>query len=223
MTPRRSSADSKFYHLETREPVIQSLGGPPLNRGPITGAPLRPAQAQKNGAAGLYRTPRPCRAVFAFRIPLAGDLRVEELVLDDGIPAMTIGAKQLHGVCQPEVLALQVLRPTLDPVHMRVVTGGAADLAGACVKSLGVITGAMWGDRVFGQLWFWDPKETWSSITWLIFLAYLHARYTLDWRGRRAAILAIVGFAALVFTYVGVDYLLPQIHGASEAANMGQP
>jgi len=79
--------------------------------------------------------------------------------------------------------------------------------------TLGIITGALWGDRVFGQLWFWDPKETWSFITWLIFLAYLHARYTLEWRGRRAAILAIVGFAALVFTYVGVDFLLPQIHG----------
>lgn len=79
--------------------------------------------------------------------------------------------------------------------------------------TLGIITGALWGDRVFGQLWFWDPKETWSFITWLIFLAYLHARYTLDWKGRRAAILAIIGFISLVFTYVGVDFLLPQIHG----------
>ena len=82
-----------------------------------------------------------------------------------------------------------------------------------CFLTVGNITGALWGDRVFGQLWFWDPKETWSFITWLIFLAYLHARYTLDWKGRRAAILAIVGFLALVFTYVGVDFLLPQIHG----------
>ena len=88
--------------------------------------------------------------------------------------------------------------------------------------TLGIITGALWGDRVFGQLWFWDPKETWSFITWLVFLAYLHARYTLDWRGRRAAILAIVGFASLVFTYVGVDFLLPQIHGAASDAGMGQ-
>ena len=79
--------------------------------------------------------------------------------------------------------------------------------------TVGIITGALWGDRVFGQLWFWDPKETWSFITWLIFLAYLHARYTLDWKGRRAAILAIIGFLAVIFTYVGVDYLLPQIHG----------
>jgi len=82
-----------------------------------------------------------------------------------------------------------------------------------CFLTLGNITGAMWSDRVFGQLWFWDPKETWSFITWLVFLAYLHARYSLDWRGRRAAIMAIVGFAALIFTYVGVDFLLPQIHG----------
>jgi ABC-type transport system involved in cytochrome c biogenesis permease subunit len=82
-----------------------------------------------------------------------------------------------------------------------------------CFLTLGIITGALWGDRVFGYLWAWDPKETWSFITWLIFLAYLHARYTLDWKGRRAAILAIIGFLAVVFTYVGVDFLLPQIHG----------
>ena len=79
--------------------------------------------------------------------------------------------------------------------------------------TLGVLTGALWSNRVFGQLWFWDPKETWFFITWLIFLAYLHARYTLEWRGRCAAILAIVGFVALLFTYVGVDFLLPQIDG----------
>ena len=85
-----------------------------------------------------------------------------------------------------------------------------------CFLTLGIITGALWGDRVFGQLWFWDPKETWSFITWLIFMAYLHARYTLDWRGRRAAILAIVGFLAVIFTYVGVDFLLPQIHGTQK-------
>ena len=85
-----------------------------------------------------------------------------------------------------------------------------------CFLTLGIITGSLWGDRVFGQLWFWDPKETWSFITWLIFLAYLHARYTLDWRGRRAAILAIIGFMAVIFTYIGVDIFLPQIHGMQQ-------
>jgi ABC-type transport system involved in cytochrome c biogenesis permease subunit len=78
--------------------------------------------------------------------------------------------------------------------------------------TISIVTGALWADKVGGQLWAWDPKETWSFITWLIFLAYLHARYTHNWRGKRAAWLAIAGFATLVFTYVGVDYLLPHMH-----------
>jgi len=103
-------------------------------------------------------------------------------------------------------------KPGADPRMFDQLSYRAAFFA-FCFLSLGILTGALWGDRVFGQLWFWDPKETWSFITWLIFLAYLHARYTLEWRGRRAAVLAIVGFAAVLFTYVGVDFLLPQIHG----------
>jgi cytochrome c-type biogenesis protein CcsB len=103
-------------------------------------------------------------------------------------------------------------RPGSNPAMFDLLAYRAAFFA-FCFLTLGILTGALWGDRVFGQLWFWDPKETWSFITWLIFLAYLHARYTLEWRGRRAAVLAIVGFAAVLFTYVGVDFLIPQIHG----------
>jgi len=80
-----------------------------------------------------------------------------------------------------------------------------------CFLTVSIVTGALWSDNVFGQLWFWDPKETWSFITWLIFLAYLHSRYNNHWEGHRAAILAIVGFAAVVFTYVGVDFFLPHL------------
>ena len=78
--------------------------------------------------------------------------------------------------------------------------------------TISIVTGSLWADQVGGQLWTWDPKETWSFITWLVFLSYLHARFTHNWSGTRAAILAIVGFATLVFTYVGVDYLLPHMH-----------
>jgi ABC-type transport system involved in cytochrome c biogenesis permease subunit len=78
--------------------------------------------------------------------------------------------------------------------------------------TISIVTGALWADQVGGQLWTWDPKETWSFITWLVFLSYLHARFTHNWSGTRAAILAIAGFATLVFTYVGVDYLLPHMH-----------
>jgi len=115
------------------------------------------------------------------------------------------------------LLMICVLLPFFTSILVRsyawIVIFQTKGLINSIFLTLGIITGALWGDRVFGQLWFWDPKETWSFITWLIFMAYLHARYTLEWRGRRAAILAIVGFAALVFTYVGVDFLLPQIHG----------
>jgi len=78
--------------------------------------------------------------------------------------------------------------------------------------TISIVLGSLWADQVGGQLWTWDPKETWSFITWLVFLSYLHARFTHNWSGTRAAILAIAGFATLVFTYVGVDYLLPHMH-----------
>jgi cytochrome c-type biogenesis protein CcsB len=83
--------------------------------------------------------------------------------------------------------------------------------------TLGIITGAVWANEAWGTYWGWDPKETWSLITWLFYAAYLHARYTRGWRGSRAAILSIVGFLAVVFTYLGVNLLLSGLHsyGAS--------
>lgn len=83
--------------------------------------------------------------------------------------------------------------------------------------TLGIITGAVWANEAWGTYWGWDPKETWSLITWLFYAAYLHARYTRGWRGQRAAILSIAGFLAVVFTYLGVNLLLSGLHsyGAS--------
>lgn len=78
--------------------------------------------------------------------------------------------------------------------------------------SLGIITGAAWANYAWGSYWSWDPKETWSLITWFIYAAFLHARITRDWRGRKSAILSIVGFAAVLFTYFGVNYLLTGLH-----------
>ena len=78
--------------------------------------------------------------------------------------------------------------------------------------TLGIITGAAWAHYAWGTYWSWDPKETWSLITWFIYAAFLHARYTRDWRGRKAAILSIVGFTAVLFTYFGVNYLISGLH-----------
>jgi cytochrome c-type biogenesis protein CcsB len=77
--------------------------------------------------------------------------------------------------------------------------------------SLGIITGAVWANSAWGRYWGWDPKETWSLITWFIYATLLHARLMRGWRGRRIALLSIVGFAAVIFTYLGVN-LLPGLH-----------
>ncbi|UCF30190.1 MAG: c-type cytochrome biogenesis protein CcsB [bacterium] len=78
--------------------------------------------------------------------------------------------------------------------------------------SLGIITGAAWANYAWGTYWSWDPKETWSLITWFVYAAYLHARFTRGWQGTRAAVLSIVGFVAVVFTYFGVNFLLSGLH-----------
>jgi cytochrome c-type biogenesis protein CcsB len=78
--------------------------------------------------------------------------------------------------------------------------------------TLGIITGAAWANYAWGSYWGWDPKETWSLITWFIYAAFLHARFTRDWRGRKTAILSVIGFTAVLFTYFGVNYLISGLH-----------
>lgn len=76
----------------------------------------------------------------------------------------------------------------------------------------GIITGAVWANSAWGTYWSWDPKETWSLITWFIYAAALHFRFTKGWGGTRIAWFSIVGFASVMFTYYGVNYLLPGLH-----------
>jgi cytochrome c-type biogenesis protein CcsB len=82
---------------------------------------------------------------------------------------------------------------------------------GFILLSLGIITGSVWAHNAWGSYWSWDPKETWSLITWLIYAALLHVRLVRGWRGKRTALLSIVGFASMLFTYLGVNYL-PGLH-----------
>ncbi len=77
--------------------------------------------------------------------------------------------------------------------------------------TLGIMTGSVWAYSAWGSYWSWDPKETWSLISWLIYALLIHARYVRGWRGKRLAIIALVGFAAVLFTYLGVNYL-PGLH-----------
>ena len=78
-----------------------------------------------------------------------------------------------------------------------------------------VAAGAIWAQYAWGRFWNWDPKETWSFITWVIYVAYLHARATAGWRGRPVAIIAIVGVVTFWFNFIGVNLLFSGLHSYS--------
>jgi cytochrome c-type biogenesis protein CcsB len=95
---------------------------------------------------------------------------------------------------------------TLDDINYRCLTIGFPLL------TVAIISGAIWAEKAWGTYWSWDPKETWSLITWFIYAALLHGRMTTGWRGKRAALLSIAGFLIMLFTFVGVNLLMPGLH-----------
>ncbi len=94
----------------------------------------------------------------------------------------------------------------LDDVTYRMIAIGWPLL------TAGIITGAVWANSAWGTYWSWDPKETWSLITWFIYAIYLHARYVRGWKGTQMAVISSVGFLAVIFTYLGVNLVLSGLH-----------
>lgn len=76
----------------------------------------------------------------------------------------------------------------------------------------GIITGAIWANSAWGTYWSWDPKETWSLITWFIYALAMHARYTRGWDGTRMSWMALIGLVSVIVTYYGVNFLLSGLH-----------
>jgi cytochrome c-type biogenesis protein CcsB len=101
------------------------------------------------------------------------------------------------------------LFPSLDSLDTMVYR---TIVIGFPLLTIGIVTGAAWANYAWGSYWSWDPKETWSLITWFIYAVFLHARITREWRGKRTAVLSIIGFIAVIFTYLGVNYLLSGLH-----------
>ena len=85
-------------------------------------------------------------------------------------------------------------------------------MVGFLLLTLGIATGSIWAHSAWGAYWSWDPKETWSLITWLVYAALLHARMMKGWHGRRMAWFSLVGFACVLFTYFGVNFILSGLH-----------
>ncbi len=88
----------------------------------------------------------------------------------------------------------------------------ASVVVGFPLLTLGIALGAYWANSAWGRYWGWDPKETASLVTWLVYGAYLHMHNQRSWRGGRAAIVLLVGYAAILFTYFGVNLLISGLH-----------
>lgn len=124
-----------------------------------------------------------------------------------GISILYLVARGRSG--NPGTAASVSLLPTskqLDTFNYQMV------LFGFLWLSVGIITGSIWANSAWGTYWSWDPKETWSLITWLIYAALLHSRAMQGWRGKRVAWLSIFGFGCVLFTYFGVNFLLSGLH-----------
>jgi cytochrome c-type biogenesis protein CcsB len=108
----------------------------------------------------------------------------------------------LKGLLKPYIPA----QNQLDDVTFRMIAIGWPLL------TAGIITGAVWANSAWGKYWSWDPKETWSLITWFVYAIYLHARYVRGWKGTQMAVISAVGFLAVIFTYLGVNLVLSGLH-----------
>ncbi|KJS31107.1 MAG: cytochrome C biogenesis protein [Desulfatitalea sp. BRH_c12] len=100
--------------------------------------------------------------------------------------------------------------PSLDLLD---TTGHACIVSGFTMLTIGLIAGMVYAKILWGHFWSWDPKEVWSAVTWIFYAVLLHERLAVGWRGRRAAIMALAGFAVLLFTFFGVNFLLKGHHG----------
>lgn len=81
--------------------------------------------------------------------------------------------------------------------------------------TVGMTTGSIWANSAWGTYWNWDPKETCSLITWLVYAVYLHVRILRGWKDKKAAYLSLLGFLVTLFTFVGVNFILPGLHSYS--------
>ena len=115
------------------------------------------------------------------------------------------GQKQKGAVTDGLLSTLPSLRIIDDVIYKCIIFGFVW-------LSAGIITGAVWANEAWGTYWSWDPKETWSLITWFVYAAALHARFVRGWSGKRIAWIAIIGFFSVIFTYYGVNFLLSGLH-----------
>ena len=104
---------------------------------------------------------------------------------------------------------LRAVLPPLEKLDSLMYKTASVAFAGLAML---LITGAVWANESWGRYWGWDSKETGALVAWLTYAAFLHTRISRGWKGRSSAYFAIVGFLLVIFTYLGVSYLLPGLH-----------
>jgi cytochrome c-type biogenesis protein CcsB len=162
---------------------------------PLRMTRIEPLRAVLNSSWLTYHVTTVTLSYSAFMLSFLFSLAY--LVKDFG-PARAGGRERLVGWLPA--------KETFDLLNYRAVQIGWPLLI------IGILTGAVWANTAWGRFWGWDPKETWSLITWIIYTIFLHLRINQRWRGRKTAYAAIIGFLAVLMTWFGVSYL-PIFHG----------
>jgi cytochrome c-type biogenesis protein CcsB len=120
--------------------------------------------------------------------------------------AIEVGTEPTAPVRRRGLVAWLPAAESLDRLTYRIVAFAFP------VWTFAIIAGAIWAEGAWSRYWGWDPKETWSFITWLAYAAFLHARATAGWRGRRAAVLSLIGFGCLMVDYYVVNTVITGLH-----------
>lgn len=121
--------------------------------------------------------------------------------------AFTFFVWRFGGLLKKIIVSLNISHEMLDEITYKSIAIGFP------IFTLGgLIFGAIWADQAWGKYWTWDPKETWSLITWFFYAFFLHSRLIRGWKGKKVAVVAVLGFMAVIFTYLGVNLLLSGLH-----------
>ena len=170
-----------------------------------TTAPAQPAPAATQPDQGVTAAATPEPALVG-----AATMTTTATATPTVTLTRTFASTTASTTAAPATIALSpqrlTLADTLDNISYRIIGLGFPLL------TIGIIAGAVWANEAWGTYWSWDPKETWALITWLVFAAYLHARITKGWQGRRPALLAATGFAVVWVCYLGVNILGKGLH-----------
>ncbi len=140
----------------------------------------------------------------------------ESTFLSNSIPVVVVSWAAVAGLFSlvwSRGLKLKVLLKSyvpspdlLEDVNYRMIAIGWPLL------TAGIITGAVWANSAWGTYWGWDPKETWSLITWFVYAVYLHSRYVRGWKGNQMAVISALGFLSVIVTFLGVNLVLSGLH-----------